>query len=238
MVLPTVALLPGLLLDWRLWRHQIGALADLARPFVPDLGLQDSMTGLAESVLAALPERFALAGLSMGGYVALEIVRLAPQRVARLALLDTKAEPDSAEQTARRLGLMELAEKGRFHGVTPQLLPLLLGRRAQGDEALRAEVLAMAETVGRAGFLRQQRAIVGRQDFRSLLPGIAVPTLVLCGEEDALTPPAQHAAMAAAIPGAHLTIVPGAGHLPPLEAPLAVTAALRDWLSWPTAACV
>lgn len=215
----TLALLPGLLLDWRLWRHQREALGEGHRIFVPDLSQDDSISAMAEAVLAAIPGRFALAGLSMGGYVALEVMRIAPERVERLALLDTKAEPDSPEATARRRGLMELAEKGCFKGVTPQLLPVLLGWRAGENEALKALILAMAESIGRAGFLRQQRAIIGRPDFHPVLPTIKVPTLVLCGEEDQITPPELHRQMAAGISGSNLVIVPGAGHLSPLEAP-------------------
>ena len=227
---PTIALLPGLLLDWRLWRHQITAFGERARTLVPDLSQVDSVEAMAESVLAALPKRFALCGLSMGGYVALEIMRRAPQRVTRLALLDTRAEADSEEQSQRRRALMTLAEQGRFKGVTPRLLPLLLGKAGLANELLRNEVMEMAEAIGKAGFLRQQRAIIARPDQRALLPTIKVPTLVLCGAEDQLIPVAAHQAMAAAIPGAHLQIVPGAGHLPPMEAPAVVADALLGWL--------
>jgi pimeloyl-ACP methyl ester carboxylesterase len=119
-------LLPGLLCDARLWTHQSRDLADLSRPIVADLTGRDTVTDLARDVLAGAPERFALAGLSMGGYVAQEIMRQAPERVTRLALLDTSARADSAEQSERRRGLIRLAETGKFKGVTPRLLPLLI----------------------------------------------------------------------------------------------------------------
>ncbi|MFQ5468538.1 MAG: alpha/beta fold hydrolase, partial [Kiloniellaceae bacterium] len=121
-----LALLPGLLTDAAMWRAQVEGLADVARPQVIDLTTQDSVADMAASALRAMPGRFAMAGLSMGGYVALEVMRRAPDRVGLLALLDSKARPDTAEQTKRRLGLIELANKGRFKGVTRVLLPMLV----------------------------------------------------------------------------------------------------------------
>lgn len=226
-----LALLPGLLNDAALWRHQIAALADRADCLVPDFTTQDSVAAMAETVLSALPGRFALAGLSMGGYVAFEILRRAPGRVARLALLDTKAGPDSAEQAARRRGLIALAEKGRFQGVTRRLLPLLIAEAHLANEALVAEVMAMAGRVGRDAFVRQQAAIMGRPDSRPILARIQCPTLVLCGRQDQLTPPDLHMELAAGIRDARLVVLEDCGHLAPLEQPAAVTAALGNWLA-------
>jgi len=225
-----LALLPGLLLDGALWRVQVGDLADMADCWVADLSTQDSVAAMAADVLAAMPDRFALAALSMGGYVAFEILRQAPSRVTALALLDTTARPDTAEQTARRRGLIELAQKGTFKGVTRRLLPMLIHADRLADTALTDEVMAMAERIGRDGFLRQQKAIMARPDSRQLLPGIDCPTLVLCGREDALTPLAWHEEMAGAIAGARMVVVDSCGHLSPLERPAEVTAALRQWL--------
>src|SRR5579883_3053484 len=185
-----LVLLPGLLCDAALWRSQVEGLGALAQPIVIDLTRDDSLVGMARRALAAAPPSFALAGLSMGGYVALEIMRQAPERVTRLALLDTSARADTPEQSARRRGLIELAEKGEFKGVTPRLLPLFIHPDRLNDEALTGAVTSMAERVGKDAFLRQQKAIIGRVDSRPLLATIRCPTLVLCGREDILTPPA------------------------------------------------
>ncbi|RMD61821.1 MAG: alpha/beta hydrolase, partial [Alphaproteobacteria bacterium] len=173
-----MALLPGLLLDERLWRAQVDALASVVEPRVIDLTRQDTVAAMARDVLAAMPDRFALAGLSMGGYVAFEVMRQAPQRVGLLALLDTKAGLDTEEQTARRRGMIELARKGRFKGVTRMLLPMLIHESRLEDAALTGLVMDMAERCGREVFLRQQHAIMTRPDSRPTLPTIACPTLV------------------------------------------------------------
>jgi pimeloyl-ACP methyl ester carboxylesterase len=223
-------LLPGLLCDAALYAPEIAALGDIAAPIVGDLTRHDSIAGMAAAMLSEMPEYFSLVGLSMGGYVAQEIMRQAPHRVGRLALLDTSARADSDEQHARRRGLIELAGKGHFKGVTPQLLPQLIGRDRLTDTALVDTIMAMAERVGHDAFLRQQTAIMGRPDGRADLGRIACPTLVLCGRDDAVTPVALHEEMAAAIPGAELVVVEDCGHLSTIERPEAVNAALRRWL--------
>lgn len=225
----TLLLLPGLLCDARLWRDQVAALAPLARAVVADLTLDDRVEAMAARAVAAIEGPFALAGLSMGGYVALEVMRQAPERVTRLALLDTSARPDTPEQTRRRRGLISLSRSGRFRGVTPRLLPQLI-HPARLDGPLAAEVMAMAERVGQDAFLRQQAAIMHRPDSRPGLGRIAVPTLVGVGAEDALTPPPLAAELAAMIPGARLRHFADAGHLPTMETPEAVNAALAAWL--------
>jgi pimeloyl-ACP methyl ester carboxylesterase len=225
-----LVLLPGLLCDQLLFAPQLPALASLRQVLIPDLTQDDSIEGMARRVLDAAPHRFALAGLSMGGYVALEIMRLAPERVSRLALLDTRARSDTPEETARRRGLLELSAKGEFRGVTPRLLPLLIHPDRLADDALTGVVMAMAEAVGREGFFRQQQALIAREDRRDLLGTMAVPTLVLCGREDALTPLAMHLELAAAIREATLVVIPNCGHLAPLERPQAVTRQLLGWL--------
>jgi len=225
-----LALLPGLLCDAALWQPQLAGLADVADCRVADFTTQDSIAAMAESVLAAMPERFALAGLSMGGYVALEIMARAPERVTRLALLDTRFQTDAAEVTVRRRGLIELAEKGQFKGVTPRLLPLFLHEARLDDAALTGTVMAMAERIGKDAFIRQQRAIMGRRDHGATLVTIHVPTLVLCGRQDALTPLADHQALAAGIADARLVVIEDCGHLTTIERPQEVTAAMRRWL--------
>ncbi|HET8726890.1 MAG TPA: alpha/beta fold hydrolase [Alphaproteobacteria bacterium] len=223
-------LLPGLLCDSALWAPQRAALADVAETSVADLTRHDSVRAMADSVLAAAPERFALAGLSMGGYVALEIMRQAPGRVDRLALLDTSARPDTDETAKRRRGLISLARMGRFKGVTPRLLPMLLHPDRLDDGPLTGTVMDMAERVGQAAFIRQQTAILGRPDSRPGLAAIACPTLVLCGRQDALTPLEMSEELAAGIPGADLVVVEDCGHLSTLEKPDGVTECLRAWL--------
>ncbi|MBK1658660.1 alpha/beta fold hydrolase [Paracraurococcus ruber] len=223
-------LLPGLLCDARLWQDQVAGLSGLAACRIADTTLDDGLPAMARRALAAAPDRFALCGLSMGGYLAFEILRQAPQRVTRLALLDTSARPDTPEQARRRRGLMALTRTGQFRGVTPRLLPQLVHPDHVAGPVGQS-VMAMAERVGREAFLRQQAAILGRPDSRPDLPGIRVPTLVAVGEADALTPPDLAAEIAAGIPGAVLRRLSGCGHLPPIEMPEAVTALLRDWLT-------
>jgi len=223
-------LLPGLLCDAALWRAQVEGLGEVAEPLVVDLTQDDSLAGMAHRTLAGAPPSFALAGLSMGGYAAQEIMRQAPERVAKLALLDTSARADTPEQTARRRGLIELSEKGDFKGVTPRLLPLFIHPARHEDKPLTEAIMGMAERVGKAAFLRQQKAIMGRPDGREDLRRIACPTLVLCGRQDALTPLALHEEIAGLVPGAKLVVVEDCGHLSTLEKPVTVTAALRQWL--------
>lgn len=227
----TLILLPGLLNDAALWAHQVRHLDDLAgRIVVPDICGHADIGEIADAVLAEAPGRFALAGLSMGGYVALEIMRRAPGRVGRLALLDTSARADSEEQRRRRTGLIQLADMGRFKGVTPRLLPMLVHPSRLDDPTVTGPIFEMAARVGRDGFIRQQKAILSRADSRDLLAAIACPTLVVCGRQDQLTPLSLSEEMAAGVPGAALAIVEDCGHLPALEHPAATTALLRRWL--------
>jgi pimeloyl-ACP methyl ester carboxylesterase len=225
-------LLPGLLCDGALYEAQIAALADVAAPIVGDLTRHDSIPGMAAAMLGEMPEYFSLAGLSMGGYVAQEIMRQAPHRVIRLALLDTSARTDTEEQRARRHALIDMAGIGHFKGVTQRLLPLLIHEDHLGDQRLVDTVIGMADRVGHDGFVRQQTAIMGRPDGRADLERINCPTLVLCGRHDALAPVAMHEEMAAAIRGAKLVVVEKCGHLSTLEEPVPVTEAMRDWLTW------
>ena len=232
MTLP-VLFLPGLLCDADLWAAQLAALSAERPVAVASLTGSDTMAGLAEAALAAAPPRFALAALSMGGYVALEIMRRAPERVAGLALIDTSARPDTEEQGRRRRGLIALARTGKFKGVTPRLLPMLLHPARQEDSVLTGRVMAMAARIGRDAFLRQQTAILGRPDSRPDLPRIGCPSVVVCGRQDALTPLPVSEEMAGLIPGAELVVVEDSGHLAPMEQPEAVNAALAAWLVRP-----
>ena len=226
--------MPGLLCDERLWRRQAEDLADLAgRALIPDVTGEGSVAGMARGILEAAPERFALAGLSMGGYVSLEVMRQAPERVERLALLDTSARADTPEQTEARLALIELARDDRFDEVWRGLLPKVVHPDRLEEPGLRSAVREMAHAVGPAGFERQERAIIGRPDSRGDLQAISCPTLVLCGRDDALTPPYLHEELAEGINGARLVQVDHCGHLSTLERPEAVTRAMREWLEAP-----
>lgn len=225
-------LLPGLLCDAALWEPQVQALGDAASFFVADLTAHETMQEMAASVLRDAPfETFALAGLSMGGYVAQEIMRQAPQRVTRLALLDTRARPEKPEETVRRRALMALAQSGKgFTPVTNRMLPLMLHPSRVKDQPLVGVIRDMADRVGLAAYLRQQEAIITRPDFRPHLARVKCPSLVLCGREDQLTPLENSEEMAAAIPGAKLEVVEACGHMSTLERPAEVNRALRDWL--------
>jgi pimeloyl-ACP methyl ester carboxylesterase len=225
-----VVLIPGLLASARLFAEQIPHLWSSAPVMVADHPRADSMAGLARSVLAAAPPRFALAGFSMGGYLAFEIVRQAGARVARLALLDTAATPDTPEQSAGRRVQMELAAAGRLEEVAATLFTRLVHATRREDATLRETCQRMAAEVGAEGYRRQQSANIGRADSRATLGQIRVPTLVLVGDEDPITPPERAAEMAGGIAGARLVRVPRCGHLSPLERPREVTQALLEWL--------
>ena len=173
--------LPGLLCDHALWAHQAEHLAEAVEVMVGDLTRDDSIPAMAGRILEEAPDTFSLAGLSMGGYVAQEIMRQEPERVERLALIDTQARADSAEQVKTRKDLIRLATIGKFKGVTPRLLPNLVHRDRLDDPAVRDVVLDMAGRVGQEAFVRQQTAILGRKDGREDLRSIRVPTVVICG---------------------------------------------------------
>lgn len=221
-------LLPGLLCDERLWRD-VAKLLEV-RCSVADLTRDNSIASMARRALAEAPDRFALAGLSMGGYVALEIVRQAPERITHLALLDTSARPDDeARKETRRKGIA-LVREGRFEVVSRGLLPNLLAPQHLGTE-LGGEVQAMSERLGADAYIRQQTAIMDRVDSRPMLGEITVPTLVGVGELDKLTPPELAHEMATAIPRAQLRTFPDSAHLPTMENPARVAAAMQEWLA-------
>jgi len=225
-------LVPGLFCTPRLYAAQLPALWRCGPVFVADHRRDDSVAGIAARLLAQAPPVFSLVGLSMGGYVAFEVLRQAPERVRRLALLDTSARPDTPEQTSRRLEQIARAEAGEFGAVVDAAFPGLVAPSRAGSAELRAVVAAMAQNTGAEAFVRQQRAILSRPDSRPLLARVACPTLVLCGEEDQLTPVALSEEMAANIPGARLVRVPASGHLSTLEQPDDVTRALvAHWLA-------
>lgn len=226
----TLVFVPGLNCTEALFEPQIAALSETCRIIVADQRQDDSLAAMAQRLLAQAPERFALAGLSMGGYVSLEVLRQAPERVSHLALLDTSARADTPEASANRERLIALAESGRFEEVHGVLWPRLVHPDRVSDMALEATVLQMLRDTGPEAFVRQERAIMARRDARPMLPGIEIPTLVLVGEQDVLTPPELAREMAEAVEWASLVVVPDCGHLSTLERPDAVNHALRAWL--------
>lgn len=226
-----LVLLPGLLCDAAIWAPQVAALADVADIAIGDLTQADSVAALAAQILDAAPPVFALAGFSMGGYVAFEIMRQAPARVSRLALLDTSARPDTPERAQQRRDLIRLAQRGDFKGVTPRLLPQWVHPDRLADPAFVEAIGAMTQRVGREAFIRQQTAIAGRPDSRPGLSRIRVATVVLCGRQDMATPVEAAREIAADIDAARLVVIERCGHLSTLERPAEVSAVLRGWLA-------
>jgi pimeloyl-ACP methyl ester carboxylesterase len=226
-----IVLVPGLLGSPRLYAEQIPALWRLGPVSVATHTRDDSMSGIARRILASAPARFALAGLSMGGYVCFEILRQAPKQVAKLILLDTTARPDTPEQSEQRRSQIEMARSGRFGEILDGLFPRLVHARRWGDESLRRICRAMEQDVGVEGFINQQTAIIGRPDSRPGLAAIRCPTLVIVGDGDVLTPPDRAEEIANGMPGARLSVIRDSGHLSPLEQPAAVTRSMVEFLA-------
>jgi pimeloyl-ACP methyl ester carboxylesterase len=225
-----VVLIPGLLGSPRLYAPQIPELWRRGPVTLADHTRDDSMGAMARRILASAPPRFALAGLSMGGYVAFEIIRQAPARVAKLALLDTSARADTPEAIATRQAQMALAASGRLGEVAETQFERMVHPLHRNDPQLREANRLMAEDVGPEAFVRQQTAVIGRPDSRPTLTTISCRTLVLVGEQDQLTPLDRAVEMAHGIRGAELVTVPECAHLSTLEQPRVVTRALLDWL--------
>jgi pimeloyl-ACP methyl ester carboxylesterase len=223
--LPTV-FVPGLFCSPRLYADQLAALWTMGPVTVADHRRDASLAAIAERLLADAPPRFALVGLSMGGYVAFEVRRQAPDRVARLALLSTSARPDTPEQADKRRAQISAAEAGRFAEVVDKAFPMLVAPSRRDDEHLQGTVKAMAEDTGPQAFVRQQTAIMGRVDSRPSLASIGCPALVLAGSDDQLIDPSNADEMAAAIPRSYRVDISGCGHLASLEKPAEVTQAL------------
>lgn len=227
---PNILLLPGLLNDASVFTEQVAALSTVAIVEVGDLTIAESITDLAASVLKlASAKRFVLLGLSLGGYVAFEIMRQAPERVAGLVLMDTTARPDTPEASAKREALIKLAATD-FNEVTEQLLPLLAHPDRMNLPAVRGVIQSMASGLGKEVFERQQRAIMGRPDSRPTLKSIACPTLVICGQDDQITPPELATEIANGIKHAKLELIAQCGHLATLDQPELVCDLLLDWI--------
>lgn len=229
-------MLPGLACDRGVWRQQIDALGDVAACTCADYGSLDALTAMAEAVLRNAPERFSVAGHSMGGRVALEVYRLAPERVARIALLNTGYLPSASgaageEERRKRGELVALAQSQGMRAMLKQWLPPMIDSRRIHDAALVNSIIEMMSHKTPEIFAAQVRALLARPDASPVLEQIHSPALLITGREDAWSGPAQHAAMAAKIAGSKLVIVPDCGHMSPMERPAEVSAALREWLN-------
>lgn len=221
----TPIFIPGLLCTEVLFSKQRAMLPDAG--LIADTTRHDNIHDMAAAALDLCDGPLVPVGLSMGGYVALEMARLAPQRMAGMALLSTNCRDDSAASRAQRQQAIALAQHKGFQGVTRRLMPRLLSEAALQDDALVTDVLAMAATIGRLGFVQQQTAIMGRRDQQDTVASFAAPLLVLCGALDILTPPHLSVEMAGLAAQAELCLLDGVGHLSALEAPEAVSNAIE-----------
>ena len=224
-----LVLVPGLICDQEVWAHGRAYLSEVADITVAPADETDTMQGLAEAVLDLAPKNFAIAGFSMGGYVALEVLRQAPHRVERIALLDTSARTDTPEKAAGRDAAIADCEEDRFDELLDRFVPQLL-HPDRHDDPLFARVQAMGRRVGPDLFADRHRAMQTREDSRELLQGADIPVRAIVGRSDALTSVEEHQEIADLAPRGRLSIVEDCGHMPPLERPQAATALLRDWL--------
>ena len=222
-----IIFIPGLLLTEALFAAQIADLPDGLTYLVADTTGTDSIQEMAKRAAAQTDMDMIVVGLSMGGYVAMELARLYPGRVKAAAFLSTNSSAETKERREIRQGLINLSKIGKFKGVTPRLLPRLLSERAQQDETLTGSVMQMAAEIGQENFVLQQTAIMHRLDQQPHLHHMTMPSLVLCGAADDLTPPFQSEETASLLPDAELQLLDGVGHLSAMEAPEAVNAALR-----------
>ena len=226
-----IVLIPGLLCSGEMFSRQTALLWKYGSVLVANTLEGTTIPEIASHILDVASGQFVLGAISMGGYIALEIVRQAPERVAKLALLNTSARPDTPEQSAGRRELLSKArESADFPSFAVEILDQIMIPKHRGIEALRQVNRNMALAVGLDGFVRQSEAAIGRSDSRPLLSSISVPTLVVTGESDQLIPPAHSREIAAGIQGSRLVIVPECGHASTLEQPNAVNEALLDWV--------
>lgn len=229
---PSTVLLPGLACDAELWRDQLAALAPRHAPRVADVHMRaPSLPEMAAWLLAEHPGELLLVGASMGGRIALEAAHRAPQRVRGIALLGSTARADTDELRALRTEAVAQFESGRGDDLLEANVWFVFHRSAWDDGALLDRYRAMLRRAGFAQLVRQNRAMMAAHDFRPLLPAIGCPTLVVCGENDGVTPPECSRELAQAIPGARLALLPDCGHMLTMERPQAVNALLLEWLA-------
>ena len=225
----TIIFIPGLLCTEWLFHHQHVAMPDGA--LFANTRQHDTMIAMAEAALAQASGHLVPIGLSMGGYIALEMARIAPSRISAMALLSTSCRQDNSAQRAYREQAIKMARQDGFRGVTRQFLGKCLSPTALADPALVDGVLAMAADIGCGVFAKQQKAILGRRDQRDVLAKFSAPLLIICGTDDKLTPPHLSSEMAALAPHADMRLLPDVGHLSTLEAPDACRTAMLDLLA-------
>jgi len=228
---PVLLLLPGLTCDAAVWKDQIGAFKTAYDIRVPDFFGLDSFDAMAAATLALTDEPFALAGHSMGGRVAMQVAAMAPERVRRLALLDTAAHLPDPNEPARRQALIDIGEREGMDAVIRTWLPPMIAPDRHGDQALWTAIADMLRRAGLETLKRQARALLNRGDGYAQLDTVRVPTAFIVGALDAWSPPQQHRDMQAHVPGSVLTVIENCGHMAPMEAPSAVNHALEQWLN-------
>jgi pimeloyl-ACP methyl ester carboxylesterase len=226
-----VVMVPGLNCSARVYAQQVPALWQFGPVQIADHRRGSSMAAIAKSVLDAAPPRFALVGFSMGGYISLEILRQAKERVMRLALIDTAAAADRPEQTSRRHAGIALTREGKTAEREEALWPLLVHESRLKDDAVRNVVKEMHQETGSEVWINQQTAIMGRADSRPLLKDLKMETLIVVGDSDQLTPPAAAKEMHELVAGSRLDVIPNCGHMSTLERPDRVTKLLVEWIA-------
>jgi pimeloyl-ACP methyl ester carboxylesterase len=236
MSLETLVLVPGLMCDHAIWQPLMPALAAQRHCVVIDHGDSDDLQDMAARVLAQAPARFALAGHSMGGRVALEVMRLSPERVTHLALMDTGHLPKAAgeagqEEAAKRHALLKIAQAQGVRAMARDWVQGMVHPSRLKDAALVDAILDMFERKSADVFARQIKALLHRPDATAVLGALKLPTLVQCGRQDSWANLAQHQALHALVPGARLDVIEDAGHMAPMERPQAVAASLLNWLA-------
>lgn len=213
-----------------MWAGQVSALGSLVKILVVDRSRENTLDLAVANILEMAPQEFALAGLSQGGVLALEIAKRAPERVQKLALLDTTSKPDTPEADSYRRDAIKQTLDGDFEGVLEGFLPRLVADARLEDMAFMLTLRQMVLDTGPIGYINEQKQMLGRAGHEDFLKNIKVPTVVVCGEEDKFFSIDDHAEMARAIPGAEFHVIKGAGHMAPMEKPDAVNRILADWL--------